>query len=638
MKQKSVINFLILFFFTQGIAFGLSLPRIFGDNMVLQRNMPDKIWGWTNPLEKVTLKIDGESTYTYADLNGNWKAWLPPHKAGGPYTLEVRSDTIISFKNVMFGEVWIASGQSNMEFRLVDISDGRYDEITANSDFPDIRYFHVERDLSSVPCKDLREGEWVVCSGKSIKEFSAVAWFFIKKIYDKMHVPAAIIETTWGATPAEAWTSQEMLVTLPFYKYEALKLNTLSEKEWKWKFAESDSLDSLKWDIVGSQEGLKKGYADIGFDDSDWETIQLPKEDMSDVVWVRKIVEIPAKKIWKKEQKEYTLNIGQAYIFQDIYFNGKKLEYTDVRNVKIPASEVKNGRNILVIRATSPWSNLVHIGLKDAMYLITPGNEKINIEGDWKFNNRIEPLIPEVTYFEEKPAYIFNAMINPLIGYSINGVIWYQGEENREECKEYYPLFTTMIQDWRVRWGQGNFPFLFVQLANYLFTKEEPTESNWAEIREAQRKALSLPNTGMAVAIDIGEARNIHPFNKKDVGERLSIAALKLVYGYDNIICSGPQPVSWKTDGSKVRIVFDNTAAGLVTKDNEPVKGFAVSGNGKKFYWAEARIYGNSVVVSSEKVLTPIIVRYAWADNPECNMFNTEMLPATPFQIELNKK
>ncbi|MBN1185381.1 MAG: 9-O-acetylesterase [Bacteroidales bacterium] len=636
MKQKLVIKFLILFLFKQGVAFGLNLPRIFADNMVLQRNVPCKVWGWANPLEKVILNIDGESTYTYADINGNWNACLPPHKAGGPYTLEVKSDTIILFKNVMFGEIWIASGQSNMEFRMMDINDGRYDSIMANGNFPNIRYFHVKNKLSSVPHINFTEGQWVVCTNESIKKFSAVAWFFIKNLYNELNVPVAIIDVTWGATPAEAWTSQEMLVTLPFYRNEALKLNTLTEKEWERKFEEADKLESLKCNIVKSEEGFMNGYADIGFDDSAWETIQLPKTNLSDVVWVRKVFDVHVKKNWVSEKKQYTLNIGQAYIFHDVYFNGTKLSYEDVRNIKILASDVKNGENILAIRATSPWSNLVHIGLKDAMYLATPDNEKINLEGGWKYNNHIEPPIPDVVHFNQKPAYIFNAMINPLIGYSIKGAIWYQGESNVDHYSEYFPLFTTMIQDWRTRWEQGNFPFLFVQLANYLYINEAPTESKWAEIREAQRNSLVLPNTGMAVTIDIGETRNIHPFNKKDVGQRLSLQALKLAYGYEGIVYSGPLPISWEITGNRVKIKFEHIADSLKTKDGRVVKGFALAGDDNKYHWAEAQIEGNTVIVFSENVSVPVKIRYAWADNPECNLINSKMLPASPFQIELN--
>ena len=329
---------------------------------------------------------------------------------------------------------------------------------------------------------------------------------------------------------------------------------------------------------------------------------------MTDVVWVRKFFETSVKKNWVKQRKEYTLNIGKAYIFQNIALNGKKLEYTDVRNIKIPASELNTGKNILTVRATSPWSNLVHIGIKDAMYLLSPDHEKINLEGDWKFSNTLEPPIPDVTYFHQKPAYIFNAMIHPLAGYSMKGAIWYQGESNADNSGEYYSLFTTMIQDWRTRWKQGDFPFLFVQLANYLYTKDEPVESKWAEVREAQRKTLALPNTAMAVAIDIGEARNIHPFNKKAVGERLSLGALKLAYGYNDILYSGPQPVSWRTEGDKIEISFEYTGAGLKTKEGAAVKGFALAGSDKKFYWAEAQIKGDRVIVSCENVPEPVVV------------------------------
>ena len=633
--KVNIISFLLILICLTGISRDLKLPVIFSDNMVLQRNVPCKIWGWSNPNEKVELTIHNEQTYTYADSDGNWTAYLPPHKAGGPFTLEIKSDTTVQIKNVMYGEVWVASGQSNMEFRLKDISDGRYDEITVSATYPDIRYFKVPRGLSSVPEVDLEEGKWDLCNPETIQEFSAVSWFFMKKIHDDLNVPVAIIESSWGATPAEAWTSQKMLETLPFYRDEARNISSMTKLEWKQKYAEADSLESLKWSIVQSDKGYKNGCAKLDFDDSGWEITQLPKNDMSDVVWVRKVIEVDVRNQWKKQDKEFTLNVGQAYIFQDIFLNNKKLKYDDLRRIKVPASELKNGKNILAIRANSPWSNLVHIGVKDAMFLQNPDGDKINLEGEWKFNNKIEAPIPSVTLFHEEPVHIFNAMIHPIAGYTMKGAIWYQGESNREHPEEYYSLFTTMIQDWRTRWEQGNFPFLFVQLANYLYPKEEPQESQWAEVREAQRKALDFPNTGMAVAIDIGEARNIHPFNKKDVGERLYLNARKIAYGFKETICSGPQPFTWKIIGPEVIITFKNTAGALQTKDGRKPSGFALAGEDNKFYWADAQIKGDCIIVRSEKISSPNKVRYAWADNPECNLYNRSLLPASPFQIVL---
>ena len=633
--KVNIISFLLILICLTGISRDLKLPVIFSDNMVLQRNVPCKIWGWSNPNEKVELTIHNEQTYTYADLDGNWTAYLPPHKAGGPFTLEIKSDTTVQIKNVMYGEVWVASGQSNMEFRLKDISDGRYDEITVSATYPDIRYFKVPRGLSSVPEVDLEEGKWDLCNPETIQEFSAVSWFFMKKIHDDFNVPVAIIESSWGATPAEAWTSQKMLETLPFYRDEARNISSMTKLAWKQKYAEADSLESLKWSIVQSDKGYKNGCAKLDFDDSGWEITQLPKNDMSDVVWVRKVIEVDVRNQWKKQDKEFTLNVGQAYIFQDIFLNNKKLKYDDLRRIKVPASELKNGKNILAIRANSPWSNLVHIGVKDAMFLQNPDGDKINLEGEWKFNNKIEAPIPSVTLFHEEPVHIFNAMIHPIAGYTMKGAIWYQGESNREHPEEYYSLFTTMIQDWRTRWEQGNFPFLFVQLANYLYPKEEPQESQWAEVREAQRKALDFPNTGMAVAIDIGEARNIHPFNKKDVGERLYLNARKIAYGFKETICSGPQPFTWKIIGPEVIITFKNTAGALQTKDGRKPSGFALAGEDNKFYWADAQIKGDCIIVRSEKISSPNKVRYAWADNPECNLYNRSLLPASPFQIVL---
>jgi len=482
----------------------IKLPAVIGDNMVLQQGGKVSIWGWAEPGEEVTVGVSWHSMKwaVTADEDGKWSFQMNAPKAGGPYEMTLTAKNSITIKNILVGEVWVGSGQSNMQWTVSNSANAEQEIAEAN--YPKIRLFYVTRKVAETPQSDC-EGSWVECSPETVPGFSAVAYYFGRHLHKELDVPVGLIHTSWGGTPAEAWTRREVLEANP------------------------DAMPILK------------RYADA-----------VAKYPQAMEEYEQKLAE------WKEA-------VAKA------------------------KSEGKNAPR----RPREPFG---------------PGNP-------------------------HSPAGLYNAMISPLIPYGIQGAIWYQGESNAGRAYQYRTLFPDMIENWRKDWGCGEFPFLFVQLANFMKTKPEPDESAWAELREAQLMTLKLPNTGMAVIIDIGEADDIHPKNKQDVGKRLALWALAETYG-KKLVYSGPIYKSMKVDGSSIVLSFDHVGGGLTAKDDEQLKGFAIAGADKKFVWADAQIDGDTVVVSSEKVSEPAAVRYAWADNPVCNLYNAEDLPASPFRTD----
>ncbi len=470
----------------------VAVPPLFSDHMVVQQGIKVAVWGTAGAGEQVTVKLKDRQATTTAGPDGRWRVDLAPLTAGGPFELTVAGSNTLTFRDVLVGEVWVCSGQSNMQWP-VDRSLNAEQEIAA-ADFPRIRLFSVTQTIAEKPRDDV-SGTWRACSAETVPQFSAVAYYFGRELHKSLDVPVGLIQAAWGGTPAETWTSLATLEADP-------NLRTI----------------------------LTRG-------------------------------EEPATRPAARGAR------GQAR----------------------PGDQA---------RQSAP----------------APGG------------TRSKPV-------PKKPAVLYNGMIHPLIPYGIAGAIWYQGEANAGRAYQYRTLFPAMIRDWRKNWGQGDFPFLFVQLANYQASKPEPGESSWAELREAQLMTLSLPKTGMAVTIDIGEADNIHPKNKQDVGRRLMLAALAVAHG-KKVAFSGPVMESSSVAGDSVRIRFKHAEGGLVAKGGETLKGFAVAGEDRKFVWAEARIDGDSVVVRSDKVTKPVAVRYAWADNPECNLCNKAGLPASPFRTD----
>ncbi|NOX96582.1 MAG: sialate O-acetylesterase [Nitrospirae bacterium] len=644
------------------------LPALFSDNMVLQRQKPVHVWGTADPGERITVNLLDRKATATADDNGRWETTLASFPAGGPYQLTVRGKNTISLNNVMVGDVWIASGQSNMHMNLKRSFNAEQEIASAKN--TNIRLFTVPYLTSTKEEPDV-VGNWVVCSPQTVPDFSAAAYFFGRKLQEELKVPIGLIHASRGGTPAELWISREGLEANPALKEDVQK-QVLSKEKYKealGKYVLSITEFMKKTFPRAEVNTLAAGWQKSEFDDSTWPEIKLPstledssaKLDIDGIIWFRKTIYLPD--VNKREKP--ILSLGMIDDFDVTYVNGKLVGYTGPETIKpwkvkrnyiINPGILKTGRNVIAVRLTDLGQSGGFVGqAKDLRLVYRGGKERkqLSLAGNWKYAIEVKTIVdtlkrPRMLVNQKNyrpPNILFNAMIHPLLPYPIRGVIWYQGESNTGRAYAYRTLFPALIRDWRARWGQGDFPFYFVQLANFFRHQPgkpipaeafptEPQDSTWAELREAQLiTLLTVPKTGMAVTIDIGEANNIHPRNKQDVGKRLALIALAREYGKD-IIYSGPIYASMKREGKEIRLTFKHLGSGLVTKDGEDLKGFAIAGKDCKFAWAKARIEGPSVVVWNDKVPDPIAVRYAWGNSPTCNLFNEEGLPASPFRTD----
>ena len=643
--QRIVLSILFLVTYLNGFGQAenkIQLPSIFSDHIVLQQKMQVPVWGMAQPGSFVKIELAGFTGTTKANSDGKWMIRLPEMNAGGPFEMKIWDKDTIKVKDVMIGEVWLASGQSNMEFRVgTGVGPNTSQEI-ADANYPNLRYFSVNRQTSSIPLQNMGGAEWKPCTSLSVKDMSAVAYFFGREILKNKNVAVGIINASWGATSVEAWMSAEMLKShLDFTKkVEEFDTDPVRWKAFVQKSMEADrSRDSIS---TAAKSGIADGVHLKEYDDAPWNRTQYPM-DMSSIklggywgfVWFRKTIEIG------KETKmtDFTLQIPISGRSFDIYINGKPIGIKEDKVTKkqiflVRGKQLAKGKNVLAIRLLVNWGS-ANLGLKDVeVNLVSIDNKtKISLGGEWCFNSKIEPEIPQWQDYYNKINVLYNGEISSLIPYGIKGAIWYQGENNAGKAYQYRTLFPMLIEDWRVRWGQGYFPFLFVQLANFRDKQQEPADNDWAELREAQSMTLKCPNTGMAVTIDIGDANDIHPKNKLDVGKRLFLAAQRVAYD-ENVVSSGPVYESMKIEGSKIRISFSSDGAGLTIGKTLPLKGFAIAGEDKKFYWAEAVIEGNEIVVDAAEVSAPVAVRYSWASNPDGNLYNKEGLPASPFRTD----
>ncbi|HEX3046508.1 MAG TPA: sialate O-acetylesterase, partial [Bacillota bacterium] len=463
-----------------------------------------------------------------------------------------------------------------------------------------------------------------------------------RDLYEKYRVPIGLIKACVGGTPAEAWMSKEALRAFPQHLATARKFKSL---RYRRRIQDNDKIINERWyqQLIQQDKGLtgEVPWFDPGFDASSWPTMEIPAywdeagiAPMNGVVWFHKEIEIPATMIGKPAR----LLMGRIVDSDTAYVNGVMVGTVSYqyppRRYDIPGDLLRPGKNTIVVRVVSDANRGGFI--KGKPYRLIAGGETIDLQGPWRYQVGavVEPL-PAQTFIQYKPLGVFNGMIAPLLKLAIKGVIWYQGESNDKCPPEYYQLFPTLIADWRRKWNQGDFPFLYVQLANYQEAKSEPSESNWAEIREAQRNTLAVPNTGMAVAVDLGEWNDLHPLNKGDVGKRLALLAQKVAYGARDVVSSGPIYQSMTIEGNKIRLSFTEVGGGLVAKGGGELRHFAIAGPERRFVWAQARIEEDQVVVWNDQIPHPVAVRYAWADNPEgANLYNREGLPASPFQTD----
>jgi sialate O-acetylesterase len=635
-----VLIFILALFFQQVCQAQVSLPKVFGDNMVLQRELKIPVWGNSTSEATIIAELGSTKATTKADREGKWMVHLPKFKAGGPYTLKIyekgKTSEGVVLRGILIGDVWLASGQSNMEWQVQQAKDAKTE--IANANFPQMRFLIVDHSNEVKPQTNISTGGWKVCDSTNVKGLSAVAYFFARKIHADQTVPVGIIQSTWGGTKIEPWTSREMLLTSPITRTETLNADTLHYNRGD---VTRDSLKQVRfWNIVyNPQNNADKIFPSPNYDDTSWTEIRMPSVlkgfgigNYEGMVWLRKKISLPE----SNSGKDLTINLGHPEMNYTLYFNGKEIcknvwYGNATHSYTIPAGLVQPGDNTIAVRIAMLWGGG---GLNPGNDIyITDGSSKMTLAGNWLYKKDMEPAIPKMTNYQGYPTVLFNSMINPLVPYGIKGFLWYQGESNAEEAYNYRKLFPMLIADWRKHWQQGNLPFLYVQLANYMQRKPLPSESEWAELREAQTLTLSQPNTGMACTIDIGEAGSVHPINKQEVGRRLALIANKTVYKKDGII-SGPMYRSYQKEENRIRISFSETGSGLSTSDGNEVTGFAIAGSDQKFHWAKTVVKGNEIVVYSDEVAEPVAVRYAWADNPECNLVNSEGLPAVPFRTD----
>jgi len=632
-----------LFIISQTVFCQVRLPRLVSDGMVLQRDANVKIWGCAGEGEKVTIKFDGKTYNTTADIDGKWAVTLPELKAGGPYNMDVSASNHLTIKDILIGDVWVCSGQSNMDLTM-DRVKYRYEDVIANSNNPAIRRFFVSRRYDfNTPQQDLQSGRWEPANPESILRFTATGYFFAKALYEKYEVPIGLIHASVGGSPAQAWLSEDALKAFPEYLQTAKKFK---DSAYLNQILKKDNAVSNAWysRIRKLDKGLEKGqkpwFAE-DYDASEWAAMDVPGYwadcelgPVNGVVWFRKEIDVPASMTGEPAR----LWLGRIVDVDTTYLNGKivgsvSYQYPP-RIYDIPANLLKAGRNVIVIRVINNTGRGGFV--QDKPYHLTAAGQTIDLKGKWqyKLGATMDPLLPK-TFIEGQPLGLFNGMIAPLLNYTIKGVIWYQGESNTAKPLEYQKLFPALIADWREKWAQGDFAFLYVQLANFMEAKDQPTESNWAELREAQLKTLDVANTAMAVAIDIGEWNDIHPLNKQDVGKRLALAAQKVAYGDEEVVYSGPIYQSMKIQDNKIIITFTNIGSGLIAKGGGELKHFAIAGSDEKFVWAKAKVQGDKVVVWNDDITNPVAVRYGWADNPEgANLYNKEGLPASPFRTD----
>ena len=632
---------LLLLFLAGSLTAQVKLSPIFNSNMVLQQGMEIPVWGWASPGEKITVTLEKAVASARTDKAGKWTLKLPAMNYGGPFKMTIKGKTLQTLENIMIGEVWVCSGQSNMEFNLLTAKNGEA-EIAA-SNYPDIRLFTVKRRISQTPQDQLEEGEWLKCSPASTPRFSAVAYFFGRELNQKLKVPIGLINTSWGGTIAETWTSDATISKNPDFINQMAQLKKINlddyaktiEKEVRDRVGEFSTVDM-------GMKGDQPIWAASDFNDSAWKSMNLPGyieqnglDGVDGIIWFRKVIEIST----DEAGKAATLSLAKINDSDHSYLNGTLIGSTiqmaeKSRVYTIPPGILKPGKNILTVQVEDVGGMGGIYGDSTALKLKC-GKHNISLTGSWKYRVglvKFNTVLSPNSY----PTLLYNGMIHALVPYGSKGAIWYQGEGNAGRAKQYQRVFPDLIKDWRNHWNQGEFPFLFVQLANFMKTDSLPAESSWAELREAQSKTLALPNTGMAVTTDVGDALDIHPKDKQTVGKRLALAALKVAYKQD-LIFTGPVYRQMTIAGNKITLTFDEVGSGLKATDKYGyLKGFTVAGNDRRFHWAKAKITGvNTIEVDCPDVEHPVAVRYAWGNNPDdANLYNSADLPASSFRTD----
>jgi len=624
------------------------LPSIVSDGMVLQRDATIKVWGWADPGERVSVAFRKQQLAATADADGQWSVQLEPLTAGGPETMEIKGANAITLRDVYVGDVWIASGQSNMTHYFGRWQE-RYAQEIAEAHFPDIRQFQVPTTaVLSGPLDDAPGVTWVEATPENVLDFTVIGYFFARKLHERYGVPQGIIMTCVGGTRIEAWTSEEGFREFPDI------LATIARNQ------DQDYVDAINAAARAGRGGggprveTDRGLAgpvkwfDPAYEPLNWKRIHVPGywedqgvRDLNGVVWYRREIDIPAAMVGV----DVDVKLGRIRDADELYVNGRRIGNTTYeypqREYTIPAGVLHAGTNLFVVRVTNSGGKGGFI--PDKPYFLRAAGHTVELSGDWayKVGDVFAPprgggaFRPGINA-QSQPASLYNGMIAPFTNYGIRGFLWYQGESNAGNPADYRWLQPNLIADWRAHWGMGDLVFLIAQLPNFMEVDYLPAESNWALMREAQLDAaLADPHTGIGINIELGEWNDIHPGNKKPVGERLALQAMELSYGETDIVSSGPIFRAQEIKGNQIVLHFDHGGGGLVSTNGEPLAHFAIAGADKYFVWGQAEIVGDTVVVSSPDIPAPRYIRYAWADNPDfANLGNAADLPAASFRTD----
>ena len=653
------------------------LPQLVGNGMVLQRDIPLRIWGWASPGEKITIAFNGKKSKALAAADGSWLIPLPEMSSGGPYTMTIKGRNEIVLNDILIGDVWFCSGQSNMVLPMERLKE-KYPDVVAHDSFPEIRNFFVPtRADVTKQYDDLPPGKWTPATGAGILSFGGTTYFFARQLYQKYHVPIGIINSSVGGTPIEAWISAEGFRDFPARLAEIKNFHDTAFLNKMTRHPSGGASASAAYRSFPRPEPDKGTsgpikWTDPAFDPVRWHKFWLPGywadqgvKGLNGIIYFRKEIDVPISMTGMPAK----LFVGRIVDADSTFVNGQYVgnityQYPP-RRYTIPAGVLKPGKNIIVVKVISTFGKGGFV--PDKNYSLNANGQRIDLRGEWLYQvgqvqvrnypmpdgaatpegnptaggtpspggnpTAVVTAPPRSINAQGSPTGLYNTMVTPATNYRIKGFLWYQGEANTGRPKEYARLLPALIADWRNKWGEGDIPFLYAQLPNFMEVEYSPSESAWAQFRQSQLEALSVPNTGMAVAIDAGEWNDIHPLDKKDVGDRLALWARHLAYGERDLVCSGPVYLSGTVEGNKIIISFTNTGSGLAVKDGGDLYYFSIAGADKRYVWAKATIKGDKVVVWSDAVPNPVSVRYAWANNPEgANLCNKEGLPASPFE------
>ncbi|MEW9604950.1 sialate O-acetylesterase [Bacteroides sp. L008] len=633
--------FLVIFclLISQSIRAEIKLPGYFTDNMMLQRDMPIKIWGWGNRYETVTVSIHDQKVNTRCKKDGTWEIILSPIPYGGPYSLTVQGkENSIKIENILIGDIWLCSGQSNMEWTVEQSANSKQE--VQNANYPEIRALKVPKSIKNSP-QDNFNAQWEICSPSTVGAFSGIAYYYARALYKEVQIPIGIINASWGGTDIETWISDEAFTALPSNvqkQYNMEVVNNLEEYIRQNKGQKQAFLDAMEND-----PGINNQWFIPGFNTVAWEEMRVPGE------WGTTPLSLIDGHVWFKYDlnltcteagRPATLSLGTIDDADITWVNGTKVGnasgWDTPRIYSIPPGILKEGSNNITVRVTDNGGSGGMWGQEADIYLEID-NTRHSLAGNWKYQMSVANADYHVLDITPNMVHssLYNTMIHPLTPFRIKGVIWYQGENNVGAGYDYRTLFQTQIKDWRTRWGY-ELPFYWVQLANLYPEDTTPVGSSWAELRESQAMTLELPHTGQATIYDIGDAYSIHPTNKQEVGRRLSLIALHKDYGRDSLVYSGPtfQNVSFKENTA---VITMNTYGSQLTIHNKYgyLEGFSIAGEDRKFVWAKAFIDANGkIIVYNENIAKPVAVRYAWSNNPAANLFNAQGLPAIPFRTD----